>query len=131
MNNFEQERRDLGLKCAVLISDFHYLNSLDSYIELITKFLNDKINVDEFETEFYKLRNFDCEKDCDWKDMLYIIDNLELKQFQGISTIINKLFTDLDVFEADELFRKDYEIDEQELRNFAKEALSKLKNYSY
>jgi len=129
MNNFEQERRNLGLKCAVLILDFHYFNNLDSYIELITKFLNEKINVDEFETKFYKLRDFDCEKTCEWQDMLYIIDNLKLKQFQGISTIIDKLFTDLDVCEPDLLFREDYQISEQELRNFAEDALSKLRIY--
>ena len=39
MNNFEEKRRELGLECSILISDFYYLNSLDLYIELIEKFL--------------------------------------------------------------------------------------------
>ena len=129
MNNFEEKRRELGLECYILISDFYYLNKLDSYIELIESFLNYQIDVEEFETRFYELRDLNCQKDAKWEDMLYIIDNLKLKQFQGLSSIISKLFTDLDVFEKDPLLREDYEINEQELRNFAEEALLKMKNY--
>lgn len=131
MNNFEKNRHELGLKCSVLISDFYYLNNLDCYIKLIESFLNYQIDVQEFKREFYQINRLDLDKDRKWKDMLYIIDNLELKQFQGLSSIISKLFTDLDVFEEDPLLREDYEIDEEELRDFAKDALSKLKNYSY
>ena len=131
MNNFEQERRELGLRCAVLISDFYYFRNLDAYIELIENFLSYKIDVNKFETDFYEMERLDRDKKCEWDDMLYIINNLKLKQFQGLSSVISKLFTDLDVFEADPLLREDYEIDEEELRNFAEEALSKLKNYSY
>ena len=129
MNNFEEKRCELGLKCCVLIEDFHYFNNLDSYIKLIESFLNYQIDVEKFEINFYQMNRLDRDKDQKWEDMLYIIDNLELKQFQGISSVISKLFTDLDVFEPDPLFREDYEIDEQELRNFAEEALSKLRTY--
>ena len=62
--------------------------------------------------------------------MFYIIDNLKLKQFQGLSSILSKLFIDLDVFEPDPLLRDDYEIDKKELWYFAREALSKLKTYN-
>ncbi len=129
MNNFEEKRRELGLNCMVLILDFHYLSNLDSYIELIENFLNYKIDVDRFHTDFYEMRMLDCEKEYRWENMLYIIDNLKLKQFQGLSSVMSKLFTDLDVFEPDPLLREDYEIDEQELRHFAEEALSKIKTY--
>lgn len=129
MNNFEQKRSELGLECAILISDFHYLNNLDSYIELTEEFLNYKINADKFQTNFYEMRRSDCQKEIKWEDMLYIIDNLKLKQFQGLSSVISKLFTDLDVFEPDPLLREDYEIDEQKLRDYAQEALSKMKTY--
>ena len=44
--------------------------------------------------------------------------------------IISKLFTDLDVFEPNPLLRENYEIGEEELRYFAKEALSKIKTYN-
>nr|YP_010283278.1 hypothetical protein MKU01_pgp096 [Psammodictyon constrictum]ULD16397.1 hypothetical protein [Psammodictyon constrictum] len=131
MNNFEKNRNELGLECSVLISDFYYLNNLDCYIKLIESFLNYQIDVQEFKRNFYQINRLDLDKDRKWKDMLYIIDNLELKQFQGLSSIISKLFTDLDVFEEDPLLREEYEIDEEELRDFAKDALSKLKNYSY
>lgn len=43
MKNLEQQRHELGLKCAALISDLHYFNNLDFYIELTKKFLNYKI----------------------------------------------------------------------------------------
>lgn len=129
MNNFEKNRHELGLKCSVLISDFHYLKNLNFYIKLIENFLDRKIDIEEFDETFCEMRDLDCERECQWEEMLYIIDNLELKQFQGLSSIISKLFTDLDVFEPDPLFREDYEINEQELRNFAEETLSKLKTY--
>ena len=129
MNSFEERRRELGLECAVLIEDFHYLINLKSYIKLIENFLDRKIDIEEFDETFCEMRNLDCERECRWEEMLYIIDNLELKQFQGLSSIISKLFTDLDVFEADPLFRESYEIDEQTLRKFAEEALSDLKAY--
>jgi hypothetical protein len=129
MDNFEERRRELGLECAILIADFHYLINLNSYIKLIENFLDHKIDIEEFDETFCEMRNLDCARECKWEDMLYIIDNLELKQFQGLSSIISKLFTDLDVFEEDPLLREDYEINEEELRDFAKEALSKLRNY--
>lgn len=129
MNNFEQKRSELGLECAVLISDFYYLKNLDSYIKLIEEFLNYKINADKFQTNYYEMRRSDINKDLKWDDMLYIVDNLKLEQFQGLSSVISKLFTDLDVFEPDSSVREDYEIDEQELRDYAEDALSKMKTY--
>ena len=79
MINFEQTRRELGLNCALLIEDFHFFSNLDSYIELIENFLNYKIDVERFETNFYEMRRLDCEKKFKWETMLYIIDNLKLK----------------------------------------------------
>ena len=101
MIDFEQKRCELGLNCSALISDFHYFSHLDSYIELIENFLNYKIDVERFQTNFYEMTRLNCQKEYIWKTMLYIIDNLKLKQFQGLSSIMSKLFTDLDVFEPD------------------------------
>jgi len=129
MINYEQNRRELGLHCCVLLEDFHFFNDLDSYIKLIEDFLNYQIDADTFQTNFYEMKSLTCDKEYRWKTMLYIIDNLKLKQFQGLSSILSKLFTDLDVFEPDPLLREYYEIDEDELRYFAKEALSKIKTY--
>ena len=130
MIDFEQKRSELGLHCSALISDFHCFNDLDSYIELIENFLNFNIDADTFQTNFYDMYRLDRDKEFKWETMEYIIDNLKLKQFQGFASILSKLFTDLDVFEPDPLFRDSYEIDEKELRHFTKEALSKLKTYS-
>ena len=79
MINFEQNRCELGLNCTVLIEDFHYFSNLDSYIELIENFLNYKIDVERFKTNFYEMRRLDCQKEYRWETMLYIIDNLKLK----------------------------------------------------
>ena len=79
MNDFEQKLSELGLKCTVLISDFYYLNNLDSYIELTEQFLEHKISADKFQTIFYKLRSSDCQREVKWDDMLYIIDNLNYR----------------------------------------------------
>ena len=84
MINFEQKRSELGLHCSALISDFHCFNDLDSYIELIENFLNYKIDAERFKTNFYEMRRLDCQKEYRWETMLYIIDNLKLKQFQGL-----------------------------------------------
>lgn len=130
MNNFEEKRRELGLKCCRLIEDFHYFNNLGSYIKLIEDFLTYQIDVQKFRRKFYQINRLDRDKDQKWEDILYIIDNLRLKQFQGLSSIISKLFTDLDVFEENPLLREDYMIDEEKLRDFVKDALSKLKSYS-
>ncbi|MFK7826485.1 MAG: colicin immunity domain-containing protein [Oligoflexales bacterium] len=124
-----KEINELGLKCNTLLSDYHHWQNLSDYTKLLEKFLNKQISSTEFETRLYEVRDLNCQKEAKWEDILYIIDNLKLKQFQGLSIIINKLFTDLDVFEADTLLRENYEIDEQELRYFAEETLSKLKTY--
>ena len=129
MKDYQQKDYELGLECAALISDFYYLKNLDSYIQLTEKFLNYEINADTFQTHFYEMRRSNCQREVKWDDMLYIIDNLTLKQFQGLDSVISKLFTDLDVFEPDPLSREYYEIDEQKLREYAEEALSKMKTY--
>ena len=105
MIDFEQERSELRLHCSVLISDFNCFNELDSYIELIENFLNYKIDAERFKTNFYEMRRLDNEKEYKWETMIYIIDNLKLKQFQGLSSILSKLFTDLDVFEPNRVLR--------------------------
>ena len=76
------------------------------------------------------MKRLNCQKEYRWETMLYIIDNLKLKQFQGFSSVISKLFPDLNVFEPNSLLRENYEIDEEELRYFAEEALSKIKTYN-
>jgi hypothetical protein len=109
MIDFEQKRSELGLYCSALISDFHCFNDLDSYIELIENFLNYKIDAERFRTDFYEMRRLNCPKEYRWETMLYIIDNLKLTQFQGLSSILSKLFTDLDVFKPNLLVRDEYE----------------------
>ena len=51
MTNFEERRRMLGLKCSVLIEDFHYFNNLEFYIKLIESFLNNQTDVQKFKRD--------------------------------------------------------------------------------
>ncbi len=127
MNSLEKIN-ELGLKCNTLLSDCYEWQNIDCYLELIEEFLNRKINGIEFETRFYEIRNSDCQKDGGWEELVYIIDNFKLKQFQGFSSLISKLFTDCDVFEPDPLLREDYEISEEELRNCVKKTLLEIKD---
>ena len=58
------------------------------------------------------------------------INNEELIESKGFSTIISNLFTDCDVFEPDPSLREDYEISEVELKNRVKKTLLEIK-YRY
>ncbi len=123
-----KEINKLGLKCAVLMSDFHEWQDRYLYIELMENFLNDTINFQEFDTKFLSLWRGNRDKEHRWEEFTYIIDNFNLIQFQGFSSLISKLFTDIDVFEPDPILREDYEIDENELRNCVKKTLLEIKN---
>ena len=118
----------LGLKCSVLISDFRHWQNRYLYIELMENFLNDIIDVQEFDTKFLSMWSLNRDKEKSWEEFIYIVNNFKLSQFQDFSCLTSKLFTDLDVFEPDPLLREDYEIDEDELKNYVKKTLLKIKN---
>ena len=109
MDDF-QKMNDFQQKCVILLSDFHYWENREFYVKLMGQFINGTIDGVEFEMRFYDMRNLDCQKKAQWEELVYIIDNLKLIQFQGFSSLISKLFTDCDVFEPDPMLREDYEI---------------------
>ena len=118
----------LGLKCEILISDFNDWQNREIYIELIENFLNDKIDVKEFEKKFLSLWKSNLDEDKSWERFVYIINNFKLNQFQGFSSLISKLFTDLEVLEPDLFLRQDYEIGEDDFRECLKKILIEIKN---
>lgn len=125
-----KERNELGLKCAILISNFHEWQDRYLYVEIMKNFLNDKINFEEFDTKFLALWSSNCDKEKSWEEFIYIINNFKLSEFQGFSSLTSKLFTDIDVCEPDPLFRDHYEIDENELKICVKKTLLEIKiNY--
>ena len=91
-------------------------------------FLSDTINVQEFDKKFLSIWSLNRDKHKSWEAFIYIVNNFKLSQFQDFLSLTSKLFTDLDVFEPDPLLREDYEIDEDELKNYVKKTLLKIKN---
>lgn len=47
-----KEINQLGLKCAVLISDLRHWQNRYLYIELMENFLSGTVDVEEFDTKF-------------------------------------------------------------------------------
>ncbi len=103
----------------------------DRYILLITNFLDEKINIDEYIFQLFKLE--------------YEIENLveelkldfeKLEEFEpnsiskGFSKLIGELRSDCRIFEADPDLRDDFEISETQLINGLREIFLKIQKYS-
>ena len=118
----------LGLKCAILISDFNEWTFRNEYIRLMEDFLNNKITFEEFDREFLNIWSTNNNKNQSWEEFLYIINNFKLNEFDGFSSLTSKLFTDIDIVETNPLFREDYQISKEELKDHIKIILLEMKN---
>ena len=118
----------LGLKCAILISDFNEWTFRNEYIRLMEDFLNNKITFEEFDREFLNIWSTNNNKNQSWEEFLYIINNFKLNEFDGFSSLTSKLFTDIDIVETNPLFREDYQISKEELKDYIKIILLEMKN---
>ena len=121
----------LGLKCAILISDFNEWTRRDDYIRLMEDFLNNRINFEEFDKEFLNIWSTNNDKDKSWEEFLFIINNFKLNEFDDFSSLTSKLFEDIDIVETDPLFRQDYQITEEELMERIRIILLEMKNKYY
>jgi len=83
-------------------------------------FLNGRVDVEEFDTKLLSMWSNNRDKDKYWQEFICIVNNFKLSQFWDFSSLISKLFTDLNLFEPDPLLREDYEIDEYELKTYVK-----------
>jgi hypothetical protein len=63
-----------------------------------------------------------------WEELLYIIDNLKLIQFEDFGSLISDLFTDCEVFEPDLTLREDYEISEDQSKDCVEKTLLEMKD---
>jgi len=126
--NRDQDRYTLGLKCAVLIEDFHEWRCQNDYLKLMENFLNNKINFEEFDREFLKIWSMNRDKPKTWNEFLAIINNFKLNQFEGFSSVISRLFEDIEIVQSDPLFKEDYEITEEQLKERIKVILLEIKN---
>ena len=118
----------LGLKCMILISDFNEWQCRNDYIKLMNNFLNNKINFEEFDKGFLNIWSTNNDKNGSWEEFTFIINNFKLNEFDGFSSLTSKLFTDIDIVESNPIFKEDYQITEEELKERIKLILLEMKN---
>lgn len=121
MNHFEEND-------AVVIENFKYWENKKRYLELMERFIDEKIDGREFDSEFCQMWSKDRDKTYSSQELLYLAEHVDLTQLKGFSGLMSKLFTDCDVFQPDPSLRKDYEISEKELKNCVQKTFLEIKN---
>ena len=71
-----------------------------------------RINGKEFETRFYKMHSIDGYVDPDWEELVCIINNFNLSDFEGLTALMSDLFVNCDSFEADLTLRDETDLTE-------------------
>ena len=105
-----------------------YWDNREAYQYLIEKFVDGRISGIEFEREFLQIWRFDRDRIIDSLKLSYIMRNFESTKLEKFSSLISlELFSDLELFQPDPLFREDYEIDEKELKDRVKKILFEIK----
>jgi hypothetical protein len=92
------------------------------------RFINGRINGTQFDSEFSQMWRIDRDKSYSSKEFLDKIEDVELTKLEGFSALISNLFTDCDFFKPDSALRYDYEISEEELRNYVKKTFLEIKD---
>ena len=111
-----------------LVENFKYWESYSMYVDLMQKFVKKKISGTEFSDQFFQIWKSDRDKIYNSEELFYIKEKFKLTEIDGFSSLISDLFLDCEAFEPDPLFRKEYEISEEELRNCVKETLLEIKD---
>lgn len=126
--NLLAKTKELGFKCAIALSDFHFWQNLNSYISLIEEFLNKKISGKEFETRFYEMHSVDGFVDPEWEELVYIVRNFNLADFEGITALMSELFITCDSFESNCELIEEGDLTEEELSDYVAKMLLKIKS---
>lgn len=105
---------------SLLLENFSYWENRKLYLQLMEKFVNEKIDGTQFEREFFRMCRIDRDRNYSLKEFFDKIEDEKLTELEGFSALISALFTDCDVFEPDSALREDYEISEEELKNCVK-----------
>jgi hypothetical protein len=113
---------------ALLLEDFKYWENKKLYLELMEKFIHQKINGTQFDKEFCKMWRTDRDKTYSSQDWLNKLEHVDLTKSRGFANLMSDLFIDCDVFQPDLALIKDFEISEEELRNCVKKAFLEIKN---
>jgi hypothetical protein len=114
---------ELGSKCSLLLSDYHFWKNLNSFILLMEEFLDKKISGKEFETRFYKMHAADGYRIPEWEELLYVIKNFKVIDFEDLTDLISDLLINCDSFEANPALRNEDNLTEEDLRNCVCEIL--------
>ena len=115
-------------KYVLLLEDFKYWENRKFYLELMERFLNDRIDGRQFESEFCQMWRVDRDKAYSSEELFQKMKNVDVIKLKGFSTLISDLFTDCDVFEPNSALRDDFEISEEELKNCVKKTFLEIKN---
>lgn len=118
---------NLGLKCAVLMSDLYEWQNRYLYIKLMTDYLDSKITFNNFDEKFLFIWSANKDKEKPWEEFLFIINNFKLNKFEGFSALTSKIIKDMDIVETNS-FLEDYQITEKELKDRIKIILLEMKN---
>ena len=68
-----------------------------------------------FEIRFYNIHSKDELLNPEWNELVYVLNNFKLINFEGLTNLISELLIDCDVFETDLSLKQDYEIAEKKL----------------
>ena len=122
------KREELGFTCSIVLADFHFWRNLNFYISLVEEFLNKKISGKEFETRFYEMHALDAHADPEWDELVYVIKNFSLADFEGLTALMSELFIACDSFESNYELIDEGDLTEEELRYCVSNILLKIRS---
>lgn len=122
------KREELGFTCSIVLADFHFWQNLNSYISLLEEFLSKRISGKEFETRFYKMHAVDGHVDPEWEELVYVVKNFNLADFEGITALMSELFVACDSFESNCELIDEGDLTEEELRDCVSKILLKIRS---
>ena len=113
----------------LILERYKYWDNRELYIDLMEKFLGNKITGIEFENKFLQIWRFDRDRIIDSSKLSVIIKSFESTKLEKFSSLISlDLFLDVEIFEGNPVLREDYEIDEDELKTRVKKILLQIKD---
>ena len=111
----------------LMLERYKYWDNREFYIDLMEKFVSNKITGMEFEKKFLQIWEFDRDREIDSSKLSFALKSFEIRKLEKFSVLISlDLFLDVEIFEADPSLREEYEIGEDELRKRVKKILLKI-----
>ena len=124
--NKNDETEFKSLQHRIMVSDNVYFENKDNYFSLMKAFINKNIDGTNFETEFLEIYNLDQDVSEILEKDFSKLPNLKAKGFSGF---LSRVFTACDVFESRSEIREEYELDEEQFRDFVKKIFFQMQKY--